>query len=235
MRNDVIQKEIDVLEALKERSSAITAEISSLEQELASIQQEMRTREYALDLAYRALGLADEDKAVEEPPLEERIFVDDEKARFMRKEGVKEFWFEHQRHGFETRLRMMTTMMELLEAKDPERFDEFINSDLSKYRGDGINNLTVYISTTAPSEEDASYWYRYKDGLWVKRNGLGIVNTMRVIEILLNAFSIDRHSFYIIFKEKAEEPEDELAEDGYEEDDPDQLGLDLDGTGDANA
>ena len=55
---------------------------------------------------------------------------------------------------------------------------------------------------------------------------------MRVIEILLNAFSVDRHSFYIIFNEK--KTDDSADEEGYEEDDPDQLGLDLDGEGGAN-
>ena len=232
MHNEVIQKEIEGLEALKKRESGIVETIARLKEELASIQQEMRTREYALDLARRALGIADEDGTIAEPPMEKRIFVDDEKDCFMKKEGVKEFWFEHQRHAFETRLRMITTMMELLEAKDAARFEEFVNSDLSKYRGDGINNLSMYLSTTAPSGDEASYWFKYRDDIWVKRNGLGIVNTMRVIEILLNAFSVDRHSFYIIFNEK--KTDDAADEEGYEEDDPDQLGLDLDGEGSAN-
>lgn len=237
MHDDVVRAEMNGLEGglkeLERREAAINGRIQQLKRELEEVQQEKRSKEYAADILRRVLdGCDGAGTADGEPPMRSRIFVDDEKSRFNNKTGVKEFWFEHRRHAFESRRDMITTMMEILEEKDPEKFWAFFNGDLSQYRRDGINNLSMYFCTTEPSEEEASNWYRYKDGLWIKRVGLAMTNTMRVIEILLNVYGLDRHLFYIIFNGDDETSMDEDGCGCEEEDDPDQLGLDFDGGAD---
>ena len=231
MHNEIIQKEMEQIRALEKRETELAKRIAGMQQEMVQVREEIAKKEYALSFARRALGM--DEPAEEEPSIEKRFYVYSDRICFDRNEPIKDFWFEGRRHVYESKLNMITTMIGILQKSHPDEFARFIGGDLSKYKGRGIKNLAYYITQEKPTEEDAGNWYEYGDGIWVKRNGLVTCNTMRVIWILLSVFSIDLKSFYITYKE--DEPglsgmdaEEGPDEDEYIEDDPAQLGFDLD-------
>ena len=221
---DRLNREMKELEA---RLQSIDREMEALEKKKTDMDKEMAVKSYAVRCLKEALGIDEESTGkADDTDESKRVYVDGEKFSFMGRGVPIYFVFEGKTYRYESMLKMITKMMELVEEKDQEAFDRFLNSDLSKYRGDGFNNLSMYISNTV-SDDKKKDWFEYKSGWFVKRRGLNMSNTMRIIETMLNEFSLDRHSFYIVFDLDDKDEETGMDEEEYEEDDPDQLQFEL--------
>lgn len=224
------------LERLEKEISELEAKIADIDRSIEELEKKRKGYEDAIEMDRHSLGCVMEalgigsngsDATLEEPDPSERIHVYDEKLLMLGRGKPKAFWFEGEGYPFETRFRMIVKIMDILKSKDPARFESFLRSDFSSFGKDGIKRLSTYISNEIQNGEDND-WVEYCEGLYVKRIGLREVNTMRIIEILLNYFGIDRNDFYIWFDKDIEpEEENDIDEEDYEEEDPDQLGLDL--------
>lgn len=227
MTNPMVESLEKRIEELKTKIGGIESQIEALGIRKAEYEKELAGKEEALKCVNQALvfeaGGCDE---LEEPDPKYRVYVDDEKIHFQGRGNPEAFWFGGRGYRFDTRLKMIGKVLDLLKEKDPERFKEFLSSDFSAFKRDGINKLSNYISSSLPEGEEGD-WREYCQGLYLKRVGLREVTTMRIIEILLNYFGIDRHSFYVCFGKNAEMDDEGIDDEEFEEEDPDQLGLDL--------